>query len=190
MKSPLLNILTIILGGMLIISGLLKYLDMFSSISFYAMGILIRIPNNMSFFYILIVNFIGGGAMCFHAASSYRFKKGVVDKFESDLSKDSQTAVPPSNLSKLSMTAAILSLIISLWLGIRTIVLLTGFEDADTAFVPFAVIVFIITAPFCIVPLLLVGKNLTLSSRLGQLVDNQQKAELRAKAAATRRTRR
>ena len=190
MKSPFLNIATIVVGALLFLSGVLKASDMFSSVEFGGGGMMMKLPKHDSWFYIIVINIIGGIAYCYHAIATYRFKKPMVDQYESDLSKADSTIAAPANISRLALAAGIVSLIIAIWLAIETVVLFTGFENADAGFLPFAIVLFIVSAPFPLFPLLLVGKNLALSSRLGQIKENQQKAEIRSRAMANRGTRR
>jgi hypothetical protein len=189
-SSPVLNVFVIIVGGLLFISGIMKAIGMLSSFELHAGDIAIKIPNSMSLFYIITVNLMGGGAMLHHAIATLRFKRNLVDEYAILLQSDPENAKQSTNLSKLSIATAIYSIIISLWLLLRTIVLLSGFDSPSFSFFPLGIMIMVMFLPFTILPLLLIGKNLALSSKLGQIIDNKSKAELRAKIQSTRRVRR
>lgn len=187
--SHVLNVLVIIVGVLLFLSGILKLMGMLASFELHAGQTAIRIPNSMSLFYIVTVNLIGGAAMLHHAIATFKFKRMLVDEYEFHLKNDPANTAQPANLSKLSVASAIYSIIISLWLLLRTIVLLSGFDSPDFSFFPLGILIMLMFLPFTVLPLMLIGKNLTLSSKLGQIIDNKTKAELRAKIQSTRKFR-
>jgi hypothetical protein len=182
--------LVIIVGALLFLSGILKMMGMLSSFELQAEEIAIKIPNSMSMFYIITVNLMGGGAMLHHAVASLPLKRNLIDQFEFQLKNDPDNAIQPSNLSKLSIVSAIYSIIISLWLLLRTFVLLSGFDSPSFSFFPLGIMIILLFMPFTVIPMLLIGKNLALSSKLGQIVENNNKTEFRAKIQSTRRVRR
>jgi hypothetical protein len=190
MKFHFLNVTTIGIGAFLICSGFKKLAGDSAGIELHVGDMLLSAPKNDSVFYAIVINLIGGLALCFHAISTYNFKKQIVDKFEEDLKVDSATAQQPANITKLAMTAGIISIILGIWFVIEIIVLMTGFESVSAGFYGFIIFLTLINVPFAIVPILLVGRNLALSSRLGQIVVNQEKSEIRARSIATRKTRR
>lgn len=189
-SSHVLNVLVIMIGSLLLLSGALKMMGMLTSFELHDGSIAISIPNSMSLFYIITVNLVGGGAMLHHAMASFQFKRNLIDKYEYQLENDPGNAMQPANLSKLSIASAVYSIIISLWLLVRTMVLLSGFDSPGFSFFPLGIMILLMFLPFSILPMLLIGKNLALSSKLGQIIGNRSRAELRAKVQSNRRVRR
>jgi hypothetical protein len=181
-----LNIITAIIGTILVIGGLFKFADLFATTEISLFGQYVKIHNSTSAFYIIVINLCGGGSMLCHAVGTWSFKrnKQIPLGHQVDLVDDTFPAIQP--LSKFMIITAIITLLVSLWMLVKTVAILASFESTFMEFLPLFVIVLLLYGSIALFPILLAGKNIILNNKINELLESRRKAEIRAKSQAAK----
>jgi hypothetical protein len=175
------NIISALFGTMLIISGVLKSVDMFSSISLSIGGAYLTIPNSMSIIYIVLINWIGGGCILFHSLTTLDFKNNSTDSKVKNELDSKQFNEKVRVLNTFETITGLGTILISIWLLLRTIVLLTSFEGEIIEMLPLFIMVFLLFGAYSVIPIIMAGKNISLSSKNNQILEAKRMSELRKK---------
>jgi hypothetical protein len=184
-----LNILTAIFGVLLVGGGLLKCFGLFETYTITFSDTYLKINNSTSVVYITVINFIGGIAMIYHALSTLNYKRHIITSPEVLDSVDK--IVEPEKLSRLNLIACFIILIVSFIAFIRTMILLSAFEQDTGSFIPLIIITVVMHGSFAGIPIWLAGKNLALNNEIAELLERKKKMETIAlHKPANRRARR
>lgn len=186
--NKLLNFITIFFGILMLFAGILKYFDMFRSLELGLGNMYLKVPNSTSMIYNIFINFIGGGSMIYHSISTLNFKKNALVSQNYELTNNIKPEL--KLMSKLSMITGLITLVVSLWLIIRTTVILTSFDGSLMQLLPLFILAFILYGSFSLIPIILAGQNVSLNNKIGQIIELKNKADLRAKNQNSNKTRR
>tara|TARA_Y100000766_G_scaffold176300_1_gene151397 strand:- start:437 stop:985 length:549 start_codon:yes stop_codon:yes gene_type:complete len=165
--KKVLNFIVFGIGTIHILIGLLKLVNLIQSVELMVAGMTIKLNPMKGLFYIIVVNLIGGLAMIHHSLSTLEFNKKILEK------KD----VINKPLSKAVLYSGVIVLIISFWLVLENIILLSGFENRISQFWPLFVVCILLFLPFAIIPFILISKNFSLNSSINEKINNKRKAE-------------
>jgi hypothetical protein len=150
---------------------------MFASMTFGFGQLTFTVPNSMLMFYIVVVNFIGGLSMTFHAIGTINFKKNKY-LFPQPLDVDIQLSQTPiKNLSNFNVLTGFMTLIISFWHIKKTIGVLSAFERHITDYLILFIVVFLLYGLYAMIPLILAGKNISLALKIGKIENQRKKME-------------
>jgi hypothetical protein len=167
------------LGLMLVVSGILKSMGILNDIQLYFGDVIytFRSPNSIT--YNLLVNFIGGGAMLFHALKTWEFKRKKIYKQETTILDLNPASIEHNGLSKPAFWTGLITLVLCLWLAIRAFVMLSSFEGNIVRALPGFIISFLFFASYSFFPFLLVSKNLALHNEINKKNYDKAKEEER-----------
>jgi hypothetical protein len=169
--NRLLNILVIGIGIIQVVIGFIKLFGLIDSVEFEINQLTYTIPTMDSLFYIVTINFIGGIAFIVHSFNTF------------NLRYDQNKLIA---LSKLNIFSALVILIISFWLIIENIVLVSGIGSDLALHWPFLLASLLLFFPIALLPLLLAFKNLTTNNKITKLIDSEKNKELRKKLSKNR----
>jgi hypothetical protein len=167
MKKAL-NFITAGYGILLVLSGLLKMLAGFTAFTLTIGGATLTINHPTSAFYIIMINFIGGGSMIYHAFGSLKYIHKPRDPITGtplDHQPD-QSGAPLPVFSKPLLISGFITIVLCLWLLIRSFVMLASFEDGVLQYWPLLICVLLFYLPHFIVPLIVVFRNIGINNKL------------------------
>jgi hypothetical protein len=141
----------------------------------------VTFPVISSLYSIVIVNLIGGLSFTTHAFMTIRFKKNEVfkkvnEEIDSDFSQRDFR-----ELNKLEFITGIFTILISCWFLLFSIVMMASFENKIMMMLPLFIVSIIGSCVFSLLPIVLVGKNLALNSKVKDVLDERKLKKLRMK---------
>ncbi|MDB5257063.1 MAG: hypothetical protein JWM14_1758 [Chitinophagaceae bacterium] len=160
MMKKTVNILTIIYGIILLLSGILKCFGALDEVKFNFGGMSLNIYNPINTPYIILFNFLGGACLVFFASKTMRYKK-YLPVIKNTLDDEQKALHNTITLSGLTLFTGFYSALISLWILFRGLSMLSIFENNVLDYMPLVIFVLVYYIPFGIVPLIVVFINLS-----------------------------
>lgn len=177
----ILNILVIIFGLYLLVMGVLKYFSNIEHINISVGEATATIPVITTLASIIIVNFIGGLSFTTHAFMTIRFKKNeIFDKESEEIDSDLYQKKYRS-LNRIELVTGVFTILISCWYFLFSIMMMASFENKILMMLPLFIVTLIGSCVFSLTPIVLVGKNLALNSKVKSVLTERKSKELRKK---------
>ncbi len=161
-----LNYVTIIIGFLLVLGGILKYTNLMPDMSLNAGGASLKFETPSSLFYILIVHLIGGLSFIVHGLLTMNFKVGKLSPKNEVNTETGYELIEPLKVENWIIITGLLTIPIAAWECIYTIYLLSSFGSKIMDFMALFIFTTVVFVPFSLIPLILVSKNFSLYNDL------------------------
>jgi hypothetical protein len=157
--------------------GIIKLMFGLESIHLTFAGSFMNVPVVNNLFFIFMVNFLGGFSFLFHAIKTLNYKKeNLVTVSKSEIIDDEVEAeIGLKEMSRPVMLSGSYSIIIGLWFILSSVgLILLAYKFGVVEFVELFTVVLLISIASGLIPIILVSKNIALSSKIRKRKERQK----------------